>query len=184
MAAITTSRALIRAYRLQFPSMIVQGALGEWVRRNISWAASSYKSHFSRFLQSSSCNFHRFGVILAGLEPLELFVLVDVYPKLHDNRSKMPEVILHLVDFVVSLLPIGLPAKTFHPLDQDTPIPRTVENGNVTGFRELRPETPKVMMSLFHVIGSGYWDHFVSPRVHSFGQPPDVPSLSRSIHPS
>ena len=83
------------------------------------------------------------GVILAGLEPLELFVLVDVYPKLHDNRSKMPVVILHLVDFVVSLLPIGLPAKTFHPLDQDTPIPRTVENGSVTGFRELRRETQR-----------------------------------------
>ena len=37
-------------------------------------------------------------------------------------------------------------------------------------------------MSLFHVIGSGS-GITSSPRVHSFGQPPDVPSLSRSIPP-
>ena len=39
MAAITTSRVLIRAWRLQLPATAVQGACGVWVRKNISSTA-------------------------------------------------------------------------------------------------------------------------------------------------
>ena len=41
MASITTSKAWMRAWRLQFPSTIVHGAWELCVRRNISSAASS-----------------------------------------------------------------------------------------------------------------------------------------------
>ena len=41
IASITVFRVRMRAKRLQFASTMVQGASGEWVRRNISLVACS-----------------------------------------------------------------------------------------------------------------------------------------------
>ena len=50
-----------------------------------------------------------------------------------------------LVDFFVTSSPFALRGKTLHALDQDPPIPGTVENHDLTVLRKFLPELLEVM---------------------------------------
>ncbi len=53
-AAITVFTVLTRAYHFSSDSITVHGAISVHVRASMSFTARSYRSHFSRFRQSSS----------------------------------------------------------------------------------------------------------------------------------
>lgn len=54
--------------------------------------------------------------VLPALEPLQLSVLVDLYPELQHHRSRVGELPLEFVDLVVSPLPVVLGAEALQPL--------------------------------------------------------------------
>ena len=88
---------------------------------------------------------------------------------------------LELVDLAVGALPLGLRAKSLDALDEDTSIPRAIENGDFAAARELIPEAPKVMVRVFLV---GRFDRGINadmPRIEPLDQALDRPSLARRI---
>ena len=86
------------------------------------------------------------GIGLAALESIELLVLCDVKIEFNDNRPVVGELALEFVDLAIGALPFCFRAKFFNALDQHAPVPRAVEDGDLTVGRQLVPKAPHVVM--------------------------------------
>ena len=106
---------------------------------------------------------------------------VDLQPELHQHRAEVGELPLELVDLVVGPLPVGLAAKSFHPLDQHAAVPGAVEDRDMPGLGNAPPETPEIMMGLFLLRRRGDGHDLVAPRVEAQREPLDVAALAAGV---
>ena len=88
---------------------------------------------------------------------------------------------LHLIDLLISALPVLFPAKALNPLHHNPPVPGSVKNGNMTCLWHMIPETPQIMVLFFDIIGRGCGTHLVSSGIQMAGQTPDCSALSPCI---
>src|SRR5271165_1113178 len=115
------------------------------------------------------------------LESPELLVGIDKKPELQDDRSKMDQMLLHGVDFTIRTPPLCFGAKPLHPLNQNTSVPASIKNRDVARLRHLRPESPKIMVSLFQVVGSSNGYDLVAAGIQILCEPTDITSFSCRI---
>jgi hypothetical protein len=120
-------------------------------------------------------------IIFTVFEAFKLFVFIDLKPELDDYGSKIGQVFLHIVYFTISPLPIGRRAKSLHPFNQDSAVPGPVEYGHVTGFWNMVPESPEVMVALFGFSRGADRDHFIASRIEVLSEPADIASLSGRV---
>ena len=118
---------------------------------------------------------------LAFLESPELLIGIDVQPELQDDRSKMDQMLLHGVDFTIRTPPLRFGTKPLYPLNQNTSVPAPVKNCDVPRLRHLCPESPKIMVGLFHVVRSSNGYDLVAAGIEILCEPSDITSLSCGI---
>jgi hypothetical protein len=53
------------------------------------------------------------------------------------------------VDLFVASVPFALTRKILHSFDQDAPVPRAVENDDLTGVRQLFPKALQIVPATF-----------------------------------
>src|SRR5215469_14280367 len=104
-------------------------------------------------------------ICLPLLKPAQLFVRIDLQPELEQHSSKMYQLLFHRIDLSIRPSPLRFSAEPFNPLDQDTAIPRPIEDRDVPSLWQLRPKSPEIMMCLLDVIRSGDRDYLVSARI-------------------
>src|ERR1700751_1806805 len=77
--------------------------------------------------------------------------------------------------------PLCFGAKSLHPLNQNTSVPASIKNRDVPRLRHLSPESPKIMVSLFHVVWSSNGYNLVATGIQILSEPPDITSFSCGI---
>ena len=107
--------------------------------------------------------------------------LVDVQPEFEQDRAKIDQLALEIVDFAVGAFPFVLLAETLDPFDHDAPVPGTVENGDLAGLGQPPPEAPQVMVGGVIAFGSGDGIHHKTARIDFLGDAPDGSAFAGSI---
>ena len=102
--------------------------------------------------------------ILPQLKAFELRFRIDVDPELENDRAVIGEFFFKLVDLAVGALPVVLAAVALDALDHDAAVPAAVEDGDVSGLGQARPEAPEVLTVLFVRRGAGNGQHLVAAR--------------------
>src|ERR1700722_8104061 len=102
-------------------------------------------------------------------------------PEFQDDCPKMSQVPLHTVYLPISSPPLGLRTETLHPLNQYASVPGPIEDGDMPGFRHLRPETPEIVMRFLDVVRGSHRHHFVPAGIKILSQPANVASLSGRV---
>src|SRR5580704_7665353 len=82
--------------------------------------------------------------LLARVEALELFCLAYGQPEFNDDDAEADQRLLEIDDLAVSAHPVFLGGKTLDPLDEDTPVPASVEHREVALVGDVSPEAPEV----------------------------------------
>ncbi len=121
------------------------------------------------------------GVVFESPEALLLLLLADVKPELHEHRARVGQLPLELSDLLVGLLPLALGHVAFHPLHQDPPVPRAVENGELPFGRQLLPEAPHPGIVLLDLVGGRDGVDLEPARVERLSEPVDQVALAGSV---
>ena len=121
------------------------------------------------------------GGVLALGEAGQLGVLVDVDPEFDHHRAPVGQIALEFVDLVVGPLPVLLAAEALQPLHHHPAVPGAVEDADMTGARQARPEAPQVLA--IQLVGQRRGDgmHVKAPGVQRIGHPADVAALARGV---
>src|SRR4051812_288894 len=82
------------------------------------------------------------GVLLAGLEALQLLALRHVHPELHQHHALVHQHAFEVDDLVVGAGPLARGGEALDPLDEHPPVPRSVEHGHAAPTGQRRPEPP------------------------------------------
>ena len=121
------------------------------------------------------------GGLFPLLEALELGLLVDAQPELHQHHIPIHQLLLEIIDFRIGTQPLIRRAEAFDPLDQHTPVPGAVENGELAALRHVAPEAPEPGLRQLLVGGRGDLHGAVKPWIQRPGDSPDRTALARRI---
>src|SRR2546422_878634 len=121
------------------------------------------------------------GIEFTPFESPPLLFLADLQPELAKDHPERALVRLEFVDLPIGPAPLLDGAEAFDALDQNAPIVAPVEDGQVSGARQVSPEAPKVVVSLFLALGSGVAEDAVTPRVQHLGHALDGPTLAGGV---
>ena len=88
---------------------------------------------------------------------------------------------LHIIDLLISAAPFRLRAKAFDPFHHHAAIPGAVENRDVSGLGNPRPEAPQIMMGFFQRTGRSRRADLIASGIQMAGKPADRPAFSSGV---
>src|SRR4030095_960787 len=97
------------------------------------------------------------------------------------DRSALDELLLELIDLVVSAHPVADAAVTFDALDQHASVPRAVEDRDASQRRDIFPEAPQIRIGALLVGRRGHRHRNVLPRIERAGHAPDRAALAGGV---
>src|SRR5271166_2609903 len=89
-------------------------------------------------------------------------------PELGQDHAKITQLSLERIDFLEGPFPGGFGGKSFDALHQHPAIPGTVENGDLSTFRQAPPETIQVVPGLVFAVGRADRVDDIAPRIQLF----------------
>src|SRR5208337_2125729 len=117
------------------------------------------------------------GIFFALLEAVELFLLGNVNPELHQDHAAIHQGPLEFIDLPVSALPFLLLGKLLDALHQNPAIPSAIENPDATAWREPEPKATQPVVGLVPLGGWADRANLVAAWVQGLGQALDIASL-------
>ena len=107
------------------------------------------------------------GFVTRSLNRQTLLPGRDMHKYLCYSDTILDQQMLELIDLVVTSAPFTLCGKALDALDQDPPIPRPVENHDLTVLRKFFPESLQVVLASFVRGRCGNRMNFETARVQS-----------------
>src|SRR5207244_394434 len=112
---------------------------------------------------------------------LELLVLADREPELHQHDAVQDQHLLEIVDLRIRAHPVGLGGEALDALHEHAPIPRAVEQLDATASGYMAPEPPQVRLGALLFARRGGGERVIDARIERAGHAPDRAALAGGV---